>query len=431
MDHRSLIGSQFLYLSKKPPMRSLLAISVLLLASLPASAQSDTPCNAPLLPVAEDTCSFVTVNTAGALYQSDPANGGLAPCAFPGSPDVWYAVIVPPSGAISFTTREGSITDAGMAVYAGPCSAPVLLECDDDDAAGFMAVVDRSDFPPGDTLFIRLWKAAGSGTGTFELCAVESHADCRVATPICETTRVEGNAYGPGSNQDAFANFCDISEFQSHWFTWRFLSSGTFWFKIFPDSVATGFYPDYDWLLWQDNAPGFCSAFNNNLPPMACNGSSSTGPSGETGLDTSGTSFSVPAGPGNPFCPILNVNAGETYYLLLNNFSTSSTGFTLRLGGTAVTDCDILTSVASATSTTRNNRFDCYPVPARERVYLRAHVRTQGYTYTVLDLLGRTILPTQALQPDTYLDRATIGSGTFFVIIGNGEWREVERVVVE
>jgi len=27
---------------------------------------------------------------------------------------VWYAVIVPPSGAISFTTREGSITDAGM-----------------------------------------------------------------------------------------------------------------------------------------------------------------------------------------------------------------------------------------------------------------------------------------------------------------------------
>ncbi|MBL7948855.1 MAG: T9SS type A sorting domain-containing protein, partial [Bacteroidia bacterium] len=52
-------------------------------------------------------------------------------------------------------------------------------------------------------------------------------------------------------------------------------------------------------------------------------------------------------------------------------------------------------------------------------------------TYTVLDLLGRTILPTQALQPDTYLDRATIGSGTFFVIIGNGEWREVERVVVE
>jgi hypothetical protein len=54
------------------------------------------------------------VNAAGALYQSDPATGGLAPCAFHGSQDVWYAVIVPPSGAISFTTREGCITDAGM-----------------------------------------------------------------------------------------------------------------------------------------------------------------------------------------------------------------------------------------------------------------------------------------------------------------------------
>ena len=50
----------------------------------------------------------------------------------------------------------------------------------------------------------------------------------------------------------------------------------------------------------------------------------------------------------------------------------------------------------------------------------------RGYTFTVLDLLGRTILPPNP-QPDTFLDRTTIGSGTFFVIIGNGEWREVER----
>ena len=218
---------------------------------------------------------------------------------------------------------------------------------------------------------------------------MESHADCRVATPICETTRVEGNAYGPGSNQDAFANFLRYSEFQSHWFTWRFLSSGTFWFKIFPDSVATGFYPDYDWLLWQDNAPGFAARSTTTCRPWPA---TAVAPPARAAKPAS-----IPAAPHSPcrpdrvtpFCPILNVNAGETYYLLLNNFSTSSTGFTSawrqRRDGLRH-----LTSVASATSTTRNNRLTATRARARARVP-GAHVRTQGYTYTVLDLLGRTI----------------------------------------
>ena len=36
---------------------------------------------------------------------------------------------------------------------------------------------------------------------------MESRTDCRVATPICETTASRDGAYGPGSNQDAFASF--------------------------------------------------------------------------------------------------------------------------------------------------------------------------------------------------------------------------------
>ena len=67
-------------------------------------SQSDSPCQAPILNVNGDTCVFISSTTAGALYQNDTANGGTPPCAFPGSPDVWYAVIVPASGAIAFTS---------------------------------------------------------------------------------------------------------------------------------------------------------------------------------------------------------------------------------------------------------------------------------------------------------------------------------------
>lgn len=390
--------------------------------------QSDTPCQAPIIAVNSDTCVFLSSTTAGAAYQSDSANGGVPPCAFPGSPDVWYAVIVPASGAIAFTSEAGTITDGGMAVYSGPCTQPQLLECDDDAAAGMMAVVDRSDFIPGDTLFIRFWKAAGSGTGTFSLCAIESHSDCPVAQQICETTRVNGNAYGPGSNQDAFAYYCDISEFQSHWFRFRFLTAGTFIFKLFPDSLAIGMYPDYDWLLYRSSGTGFCDTFTSQTSPDVCNGSSSMGPNGETGLDVSGTSNSVPAGPGNPFCPILNVSAGDDYYLLVNNFSTSSTGFTLTLGGTALLDCN--TEPTFTGTEPGREHTTVFPVPAHDFICFRLHLPDlhRGYTLSVYDHEGNKIyLNTNPDSSGWCIPTETFGQGMFFYRITGLMNRTISR----
>src|SRR5689334_1706612 len=55
-------------------------------------AQSDAPCDAPFLPVHLSQCEFMLGTTVGVTYASDAANGGVPPCAFPGSPDVWYRV---------------------------------------------------------------------------------------------------------------------------------------------------------------------------------------------------------------------------------------------------------------------------------------------------------------------------------------------------
>lgn len=394
-----------------------------------ALAQSDTPCGAPLLPVHAGACEFDVFSTAGFTYQSDAANGGVPNCAFPGSPDVWFTVIAPASGALAITTEAGTITDGGLAIYRGPCTSLTCLECDDDAAAGMMCVVDRSDLLPGETLYVRFWRAANPGTGSFGICAVESHSDCEVAVPVCHTFHVDGNAYGPGSTMDEFANFCDIAEFQSQWFYFHFLTGGTFEFKIFPD-LAMGIYPDYDWLLFQGGISTFCDTHTSDTPPLMCNGSSSTGLEGETGLDATGVSASVPAGPGNPFCPILNVNAGEYYWLFVNNFSTTSTGFTLEVGGTAQLDCDIVLGSADA-SMGASYSLEVYPVPARDDITIRT-IDTRVTRIEMFDASGRSCLDLPVTGSLT-ISAATLAPGAYVVQASDvsGGVLQRARVLVE
>lgn len=408
----------------------LLFATVASIAPHMVNAQSDTPCGAPLLPVYPSSCSFQVFTTAGAAYQNDPANGGTAPCAFPGSPDVWFSVVVPPSGSIAITTEEGTITDGGMAVYRGPCTAPVLIECDDDAAVGMMPVVDRSDYIPGETLYIRLWKGANIGTGTFSICAVESHSDCREAIPVCHSFHMDGNPYGPGSVVDVAANFCDIPEYQSEWFRFYFIVGGTFGFKIFPDQV-NGVYPDYDWLLYPAIDTSFCGSHTPNTLPYACNGSSSTGTLGETGLDLSGVSNSVPSGPGNPFCQLMTVNAGALYYLFVNNFSTSSTGFQMDISGTAILDCGIPMGLPNGSL--RTSLPLVRPCPANGSAWYTAG--SPGIVQArLIDMRGREVRMWAVTgRKVNYLSLDGVVPGVYMVkgCASDGQVREVARLVVE
>lgn len=410
-------------------IRTALVLSALSVA-LGLAAQTDTPCGAPSIPVHPATCVFQEFTTVGAAYQNDAANGGTPNCAFPGSPDVWFTLTVPPSGAIAITTEAGSITDGGMAVYRGPCDALQFIECDDDAAVGMMPVVDRSDFIPGETLYVRLWRGANLGTGTFSICAVESHSDCRVAIPVCHSFHVDGSPYGPGSVGDELANFCDISEFQSQWFRFYFVVGGTFGFKIFPDEV-NGIYPDYDWLLFQADDTAFCATHTPDTPPAACNGSSSTGTLGETGLDVTGVSNSVPAGPGNPFCPILEVNVGDLYYLFINNFSTTSTGFQMDVSGTAILDCGLPTGIADQRQVIGHGSVA--PCPATEETWFTSE-RKELSRVELIDAMGRTVQRTPTMGSSrTRIPVVAIPAGVYTVVAKaeNGIVLDITRLVVE
>ena len=380
-------------------------------------AQSDTPCNAPFLIVNADSCGFVVGTTDGAIYQNDALNGGTPSCAFPGSPDVWYRFIVPASGAVAITSTEGTITDGGMAIYSGSCSNLQFIACDDDDASNFMPVIDRSDFQVGDTIYVRFWKAAGAGTGTFNICAITSHSDCRSATFVCNNRHFPRNTYGPGSNVDAFStDNCGITEYQSQWLTFTFLTSGSFTFTIYPDSLAEAMYPDYDWILFQNNDPAFCSVYNSTFVPSVCNASSSYGYLGSTGLGVSGVSNSVPPGPGNPFCPVQNVNAGDTYYLFMNNFTTSSTGYNIVFGGTATMDCNLTVDVVEHQKPELKTAI--YPNPATDEINVETDISLIGSTYTLYDLLGNSLRSGILKDEKTSIALHTLSQGIYFLSIG-------------
>ena len=134
-----------------------------------AQPANDNPCGAVALPV-NSNC----VNTAGTNVAATNTPAGLAPapgCASYNGQDVWYSVIVPPTGSVQIAMSAGTMTDSGMALYSGPCGGPLtLIECDDDDGPGAMSLINRTGLTPGSTIYVRVWDYGG-GTGTFSICA--------------------------------------------------------------------------------------------------------------------------------------------------------------------------------------------------------------------------------------------------------------------
>jgi hypothetical protein len=140
-------------------------------------------------PPVNDNCATATVLTPGATFATNPlvgtnigstASAGVpAPgCASYSGGDVWYSVVVPASGSITFDSASvtGSpISDSGMAVYSGPCSTLVLVECDDDDSAnGSFSMISLTNRTPGEVLYVRFWEYGNNAFGTFQVSAYDA-----------------------------------------------------------------------------------------------------------------------------------------------------------------------------------------------------------------------------------------------------------------
>ncbi len=118
------------------------------------------PCSA----IAIDTGCIVTnnANMPGTEFNPGCAN-------FQGY-DIWFTMLAPTSGNISFGTGNGELTDTGIAIWTDTlCTNPQILACDDDGGNGYYSFLSLYDLEPGQVLYIQAWGYGGS-TGSFELC---------------------------------------------------------------------------------------------------------------------------------------------------------------------------------------------------------------------------------------------------------------------
>ncbi|MEI8202249.1 MAG: T9SS type A sorting domain-containing protein [Bacteroidota bacterium] len=146
-------------------------------------------CSGAIAIVASTSCVFHTYSSIGATASLGAPSPG---CAGYVGGDVWFKVVVPPSGHLIFDSYNEGIGSSGMAIYSGSCGSLTLIACDAHSNINFMPMIERTGLVPGTTIYIRFWKDSYTSGGAFDLCVYEPiipiNDDCMGAITIIPDT---------------------------------------------------------------------------------------------------------------------------------------------------------------------------------------------------------------------------------------------------
>ncbi len=322
------------------------------LTSFGAGATNDLPCNA--------TPLILGIPYSGA----NNCSGGSGEPAVPScwiTPNalntVWYSVQAPASGQLRVRVIPNSLTNPQLAVYSGTCgNAMSLVGCNDDAVScgtttNYSCDLSLTGLLSGLNYYIMVDGYAGlAGTfsvlamdGTQALTPLNNGQDCGVYLPVCDTSMSFGD---PGFQ--SFGNICDFpgggnncllsGERSSVWFEIPINANGNLSFSVvpkdWPGSPSTA-GTDYDFAVWKTVGAGAvnCSAIAAGGTPISCN-YSALGVTGCFG-NTIGTPPAAYPGFGTSFNTSIPVLAGETYVLVVSNFTNSTSGFDIVFGNTS------------------------------------------------------------------------------------------------
>ena len=170
--------------------------------------------------------------------------------------------------------------------------------------------------------------------------------DCLGAIPICQPVYTENQVLPGGGNYPNEVNSsisCVDGEDYSIWYTFTVQESGQFGFVLTPNNSLD----DYDWALFNITNAECGDIFNNSSLLVSCNAAGGTGTnpnacSGPTGA-TGASSYDIQgAGCGSffpgldngfsPFNDLIPVTAGNTYVLMVSNWSASTSGYSIDFG---------------------------------------------------------------------------------------------------
>jgi hypothetical protein len=372
-----------------------LILCIALSGSLITFGQTDTPCTPTTAP---QTGGCVTSSTAGATPSFGTAMSSLVGCGngYPGT-DVWYSFTADGTQwTYNLTNSTGN--PLGIALFnlssGDPCGSATFgtLHTNCTTSTGTISG-SYSSLVVGQTYYVLIvsqQKTSGPPgnpnltpiTNDFTLCGTSStpastapNTDCATATALCSSSTQNGNSNGFGAQELSSTNQGCISfggEKQSSWYTFTAQTTGTFTMDISPQNGTD----DYDFALWGPN-----SACPPTSTPIRCD---FAGGGGNTGIGSSGTNNSEDAG-GSKYVKTLNITAGQTYILLINNFSSSSQPFTLAFGGTASLDCSVVLPIElksfEAKATYSSNLIQWITGSERNSDYFILETSSDGYDF--------------------------------------------------
>jgi len=160
-----------------------------------------------------------------------------------------------------------------------------------------------------------------------------AQADCATALAVCGNSNITYSPTGYGNIRELVNSGSCIDatgEHNSIWYKITIATGGTLTFDLVPNNPDA----DYDWAIFGPNVN--CGALG---APIRCNAATVIGPGPATGLNMTSTITNALGGSLTPYCKYMDVLPGQTYYLFIDNWvsSTSSTTapFSLTWGGTA------------------------------------------------------------------------------------------------
>lgn len=336
-----------------------LALSAVLGIAEKAFAQqpaNDECINAIPIPNVVNWCSLSAAFTSVGSTPSAQVNPTCFPNTTPVN-DVWFSFVaqantvnISVSGSLPVNSG-GTISNPQFALYSGACSNLTLLECASDAANDNIVQSFIGQLTIGETYYIRVSARFGF-RGTFRLCinnyneVPDPSGDCATAVILCDKSSFTvPKVVGVGNQNNEIGNVgcngpsCIISESSSTWYKWTCRDAGTLTFVLTPLNPAD----DLDFVVYElpnglDNCnnknPIRCMASGENVGQPLSSWISCSGATGlRSGENDANETCGCPAGNNNFIAPI-NMVAGRSYALVVNNFSNSGDGFTVEFGGT-------------------------------------------------------------------------------------------------
>lgn len=270
--------------------------------------------------------------------------------------DVWFSFVARASEVnISVTGNTalapgGTITLPQLAVYSGNCGNLVQVACISDGFGANAVQTFVSQLKIGAVYYIRVGSRNGT-SGTFKLClnnfnqAPAASSDCPTANILCSKAPFTVDfVRGEGKDRNEIVGVCgrigcQPEETQSSWFRWTCQQAGTLTFSITPLNPTD----DLDFIVFElpkdindcaNKRAVRCMSAGENVGQPLSQWRSCTGATGLREGERDNVEYcGCEAGYSNFVAP-LDMVAGRSYTLVVNNYSASGSGFTIEFGGT-------------------------------------------------------------------------------------------------